>query len=469
MVRLRPVLISVALLSLASSVTGQTPTPSPTPLPQDQLTLQARSNVVQGSGARALGMGGAFLARADDATAASWNPAGLSYLRVPEVSFVYSGGNLQSRATNNVTKDFSDDRRHGSEPDFLAATFPVSIGSLSGAAQLSFQRVISFAADRTIDDNFFPAPPAAGAPVEPSFVRHSTISTKGGFDVVALGSGWQFTRTLRAGATLNRWFNGYEQTYDKPVALGVSHQEFRYDIRAWNVNVGVIWTPAEWLNIGAVYKTGYEGRLWQSRLRRDPLPDGTGQVVIRERRVTSDDLELDPRLIFPPAIGIGASFRPRSALTVSVDYTWTRWSDGAIHQFFDLGATGAPNIFETVPYPTLIPLEIPKDTEQFRAGLEYVIIRGRLRLPIRLGYFNDRQYFRSIPGYVTVGDGPPLVVNGAPRFDALTAGAGIIIGPLLLDAAYNYEHGSYTDIDARAAVVRSHRLIASLIYRHNRR
>src|SRR4029453_19197401 len=97
MVRLRPVLISVALLSLASSVTGQTPTPSPTPLPQDQLTLQARANVVQGSGARALGMGGAFLARADDATAASWNPAGLSYLRLPEVSFVHSGGNLNSR------------------------------------------------------------------------------------------------------------------------------------------------------------------------------------------------------------------------------------------------------------------------------------------------------------------------------------------------------------------------------------
>jgi hypothetical protein len=68
-----------------------------------------------------------------------------------------------------------------------------------------------------------------------------------------------------------------------------------------------------------------------------------------------------------------------------------------------------------------------------------------------------------------VGDGPPLVVDGAPRFDALTAGAGIIIGPLLLDAAYNYEHGSYSDIDARAAVVRSHRVIASLIYRHSRR
>ncbi|PYQ44967.1 MAG: hypothetical protein DMF77_05820, partial [Acidobacteria bacterium] len=78
-------------------------------MPQDQLTLQARANVVQGSGARALGMGGAFLARADDATAASWNPAGLSYLRLPEISFVYSGGNIHSRATNPATSDFSDD------------------------------------------------------------------------------------------------------------------------------------------------------------------------------------------------------------------------------------------------------------------------------------------------------------------------------------------------------------------------
>jgi hypothetical protein len=30
-----------------------------------------------GSGARAMAMGGAFIATADDATAASWNPAGL--------------------------------------------------------------------------------------------------------------------------------------------------------------------------------------------------------------------------------------------------------------------------------------------------------------------------------------------------------------------------------------------------------
>ncbi|MCK5503985.1 MAG: hypothetical protein KAJ10_02425, partial [Thermodesulfovibrionia bacterium] len=43
-----------------------------------------------GSGARATGMGGAFIGVADDATAASWNPAGLIQLEKPEISAVYS-------------------------------------------------------------------------------------------------------------------------------------------------------------------------------------------------------------------------------------------------------------------------------------------------------------------------------------------------------------------------------------------
>lgn len=43
-----------------------------------------------GSGARAVGMGGAFIAVADDATAASWNPGGLIQLETPEFSIVGS-------------------------------------------------------------------------------------------------------------------------------------------------------------------------------------------------------------------------------------------------------------------------------------------------------------------------------------------------------------------------------------------
>lgn len=43
---------------------------------------------VPGTGARALGMGGAYTAVADDVTAAVWNPAGLALLDRPEVMAV---------------------------------------------------------------------------------------------------------------------------------------------------------------------------------------------------------------------------------------------------------------------------------------------------------------------------------------------------------------------------------------------
>lgn len=448
------------MLAAAPAAVAQTPTPTPTPLPQDAFTLQARANVVQGSGARALGMGGAFLARADDATAASWNPAGLSYLRLPEVSFVYSGGNLDSRETIRPSMDFTDDRRQGHGPEFVAATYPLRIRSVSGSMQLSFQRTISFSSDRTIDEFFSSEPP------EPSFTRHSTIESRGGFDLVALGSGLQLTRTVRVGATLNRWFNGYEQTLDRPVELGETHQEVRFDLRGWNTNLGLIWTPTEMLNLGVIYKTSFRTDSSLSRLRRDPFPASEGGV--REREANSDDLLLQPALDFPAAMGVGASVRPRSAMTLSVDYTRTLWSEGIIHDYFDLGRTGAPNIFEQLPYPTLDGTVPQDDTEQFRVGLEYVVIRGRLKVPIRIGYFNDKQYFPAIRRFATLGDGSVIPVTRAPRFDAVTAGAGIVIGSLLLDGAYVYEHGSYMDLDGLAVGVKSHRVFASVIYRHSR-
>ncbi len=47
-----------------------------------------------GVGSRALGMGGAFVAVADDATATYWNPAGLAFLREPQLAGMYSALSL---------------------------------------------------------------------------------------------------------------------------------------------------------------------------------------------------------------------------------------------------------------------------------------------------------------------------------------------------------------------------------------
>ena len=119
----------------------------PDPGRQEEIELQ-RSSVVLGSGARAHGMGGAFLARADDATASSWNPAGLSYLLRPELSLVgfHSVNRNVGRNTADVTT--STDRFEGVTPDFVSVAYPLQIGSRSGSIQVSYQRMLPVGGER---------------------------------------------------------------------------------------------------------------------------------------------------------------------------------------------------------------------------------------------------------------------------------------------------------------------------------
>jgi long-chain fatty acid transport protein len=431
------------VVGLAAAAAAQVPTPSPSPelpeLPPDELDFQGLTSITLGSGARAFGMGGAFLARADDATAASWNPAGLSYLRNPEISIVGARNSFDRGPEGEPANDTFD----GRTPDFAAVAYPLEFGSVTGAVQLSYQRVFSFRGSRTVDKEGFVL----------------TTDGTGGYDVLAFGTGLQVSRSLRAGITLNRWLNGYHQTRAR-TGLRRQRQELDYDLSGWNVNLGLMWTPQESVNLGLVAKTPFTGSLTLRRDRTDIFANETPPVFTTTTNgAASDDLSLD----FPAAVGLGASWRPRSALTLSMDYTRTLWSEGRIHNFFTVPPTPPspvnaeppdPIVFSELPYPTLVDLD-QEDTYQLRMGAEYVIIASHLKVPLRAGYFLDRQYFRA-------GDG------SAPVFDGFTVGAGILAGPFLFDVAYLHESGSYLDSgepQGRAFTTFS-RVFVSLIYRH---
>lgn len=103
---------------------------------------------VIGSGARALGMGGAFIAIADDATAASWNPGGLGQLETPEFSLGMryqeyrkispaTGDGINFRGSIDLNTQFVD-------IDFIAFTYPIRFGDFKIVPQISYQRGISF-------------------------------------------------------------------------------------------------------------------------------------------------------------------------------------------------------------------------------------------------------------------------------------------------------------------------------------
>jgi hypothetical protein len=408
-------------------------------VPPDEVDFEGFTSLSLGSGARALGMGGAFLARADDATAASWNPAGLSYLRLPEFSIV---GARNSFSRGTVGQE-PNDSLVGYTPDFVALTYPLSSGSL----QLSYQRVFSFRGDRTI---------------RRGNTRFSTEG-EGGFDVIALGSGWRLGRSVRVGGTVNRWVNGYRQRRERSTVTdsgrperGSTEQDIDYDLNSGiNFNVGVMWTPVESLNVGAVAKTPFTAIANLRRFRQDTPQDSN-------ERVTTNAAERSDVLIdFPGAIGLGVSLRPDSPLTISADYTRTFWSQGRIRNFFRLDATPQtglppePTDYRDLLYPTLDDPE-QTDTEQFRFGAEYVILAGSLKIPVRAGVFTDRQYFRAR----NTEDKPP-------RFGGVTVGTGLSFGPILVDVAYVFERGRFVtrDDSAERVATRFSRAFVSIIYR----
>ncbi len=411
-------------------------TPESERLPQDEFDLQGRLNVVLGAGARAYGMGAAFLARADDATAASWNPAGLSYLLRPELSIVGARFDIDS---NSGARESSQYSGHG--VDFAAATFPLP--GIAGSAQISYQRMIPFSGKRTIQREQGP----------------TELTAEGGFDVVALGTGWKVSSSLRTGVTLNHWTNGFHQVLNRPITeLKSSRQEVYFDINGWNLNLGLIWSPRETLNVGVVAKTPFTGAVRLTRRRRDTF----SQVGEDPTEVTTENSAWSNTVVlrFPQAYGAGLSWRPMSSLTLSADYTYTFWSEATISDFFVLKSTPpvpadakepAPEYNASLPYPLLIAAQ--SDAAQIRGGAEYVIIHNRFKCPIRAGLFLDRQFFQDENGK-------------APQFRGVTAGTGLVLGSFSLDVAFLHETGTYADAGLGPTHTRTNRVLFSAIYRH---
>jgi long-subunit fatty acid transport protein len=404
-----------------------------------------------GSGARAVGMGGAFIGVADDATAASWNPAGLIQLEMPELSivadYVSRGADYSSSSHPEVNNSAETDELN---LNYFSATYPFNFLNRNMVVSLNHQRLYDFKLG--LDYHFEATVPQA-PPIAVSTSQDIHYTQDGYLGALGLAYCAEITPRLSLGLTLNIWTedlwwqNGWDESLKAHVETEVTggppippsiadiHIADEYsDFSGENVNVGLLWDMNRYLTIGAVVKTPFTATIQHKHTRAD-LP--------------SENYEEEVKLEMPMSYGIGLACRFSDEFTVDLDAYRTQWgdytlTDGQGNEFSPI--TGRPKSESNV-----------KDTTQVRIGGEYLLIKPEKNLvvPIRAGLFYDPE-----PAEGTVKD-----------FYGFTLGSGLGYKWFIFDMAYQLRWGrrvgaseliSTRGDDAKADVTQ-HLILASVI------
>jgi long-subunit fatty acid transport protein len=402
-----------------------------------------------GSGARAMGMGGAFIGVADDATAASWNTAGLIQLEKPELSIVVDDterketffSSIHSEIDNTGEVDYL-------ELNYFSAAYPFHFYR-NMVVSVNFQRLYDF--KRNFSHRYDYS--AVGVDLE----QYKDFKQDGSIGALGLAGAVQITPVLSLGATLNIWTdellweNGWDETFTEhsvgtqggaPVTMDTRIEDNYSNFRGINVNVGLLWDMNRYLTIGAVVKTPFtanihhEFRYRQTQTYAAPV-DSTSAI----RQGITEDVKLD----MPLSYGLGFAWRFSDAFSVDLDVYRTNWSkyiltDDQGNEFSPID--GRPKSESNV-----------EDTTQVRIGAEYIFIMQdkHMAIPIRGGLFYDPEPTEDSPN----------------DFYGVSVGSGIAYKRFVFDIAYQLRWGNSVDtgnlIATSKADIIQHSLLSSLI------
>ena len=387
-----------------------------------------------GSGARAMGMGGAFIAVADDATAASWNPGGLVQLKTPELSVV---GNWFHR-TEDV--DFANHpEASGSESvskedlNYLSIVYPFNLFNRNMVVSLSYQKLYDFArewdfqfADETTDsiENLFPG--------LPPIIFHTTTKgnchheQSGGLSALGIAYSIQIVPQLSFGFTLNIWDN--DLTPNKWEAIthvtvnstveydgmfmpalteeGKDKKKNEYSFNGLNVNIGILWRITDKFTTGFVLKTPFT-----ADIKREYYSIDQNQM---------NKCTYNEKLNMPMSCGIGLLYKISDEFKVSADVYRTEWQD-----YIYTESDGKKISLITNKSKDESDID---PTHQVRFGMEYLLVNHRSHyvIPLRAGVFYD-----PVPAQASSDD-----------YYGFNLGSGFSMKRYAFDIAYQYKFGN---------------------------
>lgn len=361
---------------------------------------------LKGAGARALGMGGAFIAVCDDATASSWNPAGLTQLKSPEAAFSCL---FNKTKYEYDVEDFEETDMSHFAFNFGSLAMPLVVAEKNLVVAIAYQRHI----DLYFKDEYEWA--------EGSDYDEYTEETTGGIDAISPAVGIQLTDQIAAGITFNLWRGGPKDTWesntyydDHPYWDNVEYFDSTYKFDSemkfpgFNVIFGVLadFPP---LKVGGIIRTPvtfsreYE-ESWE--WNESWYNTNTGTWVYNDDDGTMD---WESELKFPMMMGIGIAAQPTPNLTIAFDYDMRPYSKSEI-QYTVTGEYYDPGW---------------EDCNEIRLGMEYLFIGPNSVFPVRLGYRTDPKFYTDAEEEQVVGK-------------VFSLGAGLVMGNFMIDGALEY-------------------------------
>jgi long-subunit fatty acid transport protein len=331
-------------------------------------------------GARATGIGGAFMSIADDATASEANPAGLTALLRPELSleakgiqFITHVGNFSSTGTAaNFTLNEKDFKSVVVSPSFASVVYPVRrfTFALYRHELMNFQSDYftegSFVPGFTDGSFFFPAKSTTrihvdnyGATVAYKFREWFSAGLSGGISLMSMQS------------SISRYFIAVFN--DGSLANIATIDDHASD---FFLNVGVLVKPVENLSIGLTYKRRPSFKI-QQKYRFTDFPSDS---------VNSTQINFN----VPSSYGIGISYRPTDVLTIAVDIVRVNYSSLTK----DFVVTFTPQ--------DVVPADFAVDNgTEIHGGAEYVLFLKTIGIVFRGGGYlepDNRIRFVRDPG-----------------------------------------------------------------------
>lgn len=356
-----------------------------------------------GAGARATGVGSAFIALADDATAASWNPAGLVQLERPEVSAVglgvYQTDHVpRARSTDpDVIRDYEVDASESGAVslDYLSIAIPFAWSGRNTVVSINYQQMLSF--ERAFDLTYELRYPGDRSLAQGHFDQGGSINA------VSPSAAIDLVQGVSVGLALNFWLDGIGRSVawesvldvvntDSPSGATESHRSVfrtRNDLfEGTNATFGLLWRASDSVRVGAMGKLPFHASF---RSVTDALYDGDLTGTRRARL----------RMELPASVGAGVAWLPGERLALSLDVTHVRWdafrlSDQQGNEYLISGDPVSPS-------NPLYPEGGPPDgyhvdpVTTVRAGAEYSFDLDPSVLALRGGAFYDPEPSRGVP------------------------------------------------------------------------